>query len=144
ARIFRRSRHRCRRNDQRRLRQWRSCESRAASLYLLGADTGAWRPAGSGGSSRMSALLTRYRSVLVLIVALVVVTLLIHANTVWLDTSVVIAIYSLIALSVGISYGQAGILSVAQAAFASVGAYATAIVTARYDLPAVLGLALAL
>ena len=92
----------------------------------------------------MNSLLTRYRSVLVLIAGLAVITLLIRDNTVWLDTSVVIAIYSLIALSVGISYGQAGILSVAQAAFASVGAYATAIVTARYDLPAALGLLLAL
>jgi len=92
----------------------------------------------------MSSLLTRYRSVLILVAVLAVVTALIRNDTVWLDTSVVIAIYSLIALSAGISYGQAGILSVAQAAFASVGAYATAIVTARYDLPAVLGLVLAL
>lgn len=88
--------------------------------------------------------LHRQRSALFLFGALLVITFLINGNTVWLDTSVVIAIYSLIALSVGISYGQAGILSVAQAAFASVGAYAAAIVTTRYDLPAVLGLVLAL
>lgn len=92
----------------------------------------------------MNSLLARHRPALILVAALAVITLLIRGNTVWLDTSVVIAIYALISLSVGISYGQAGILSVAQAAFASVGAYATAIVTARYDLPAVLGLALAL
>lgn len=85
-----------------------------------------------------------YRSAILLALALLAVTILIRNNTVWLNTSVVIAIYSLIALSVGISYGQAGILSVAQAAFASVGAYATAIVTTRYDGPAVLGLLLAL
>jgi branched-chain amino acid transport system permease protein len=89
-------------------------------------------------------LFQRQRSALILFGALFVITLLISGNTVWLDTSVVIAIYSLIALSVGISYGQAGILSVAQAAFASVGAYAAAIVTTRYDLPAVFGLGLAL
>lgn len=89
-------------------------------------------------------LFQRQRSALILFGALFVITLLIGGNTVWLDTSVVIAIYSLIALSVGISYGQAGILSVAQAAFASVGAYAAAIVTTRYDLPAVVGLVLAL
>jgi branched-chain amino acid transport system permease protein len=89
-------------------------------------------------------LFQRQRSALILFAALFVITLLISGNTVWLDTSVVIAIYSLIALSVGISYGQAGILSVAQAAFASVGAYAAAIVTTRYDLPAVFGLVLAL
>lgn len=89
-------------------------------------------------------LFQRQRPALTLFGVLSVITLLISGNTVWLDTSVVIAIYSLIALSVGISYGQAGILSVAQAAFASVGAYATAIVTTRYDLPAVVGLLLAL
>lgn len=88
--------------------------------------------------------MTRQRPALCLFVAIAIFTLLIGASTVWLDTSIVIAIYSLIAISVGISYGQAGILSVAQAAFASIGAYATAIVTARYDLPSVLGLALAL
>lgn len=92
----------------------------------------------------MTSLLTRYRPAIILVAVLLVVTFRIRGNTVWLDTSVVIAIYSLIALSVGISYGQAGILSVAQAAFASVGAYATAIVTTRYDLPAVLGLLLAM
>jgi branched-chain amino acid transport system permease protein len=91
----------------------------------------------------MTFLLARHRAAIVLVAVLAVITVLIRGNTVWLDTSVVIAIYALIALSVGISYGQAGILSVAQAAFASVGAYATAIVTARYDLPAVLGLLLA-
>jgi branched-chain amino acid transport system permease protein len=89
-------------------------------------------------------LLRRQRSALILLGVMLVVTALIRTHTVWLDTSIVIAIYSLLALSVGISYGQAGILSVAQAAFASIGAYATAIVTARYDLPAVAGLILAL
>lgn len=88
--------------------------------------------------------LQRQRSALILCGVLFIITPLISGNIVWLDTSVVIAIYSLIALSVGISYGQAGILSVAQAAFASVGAYAAAIVTSRYDLPPVFGLVLAL
>jgi ABC-type branched-subunit amino acid transport system permease subunit len=88
--------------------------------------------------------LLRQRSALILLGVMLVVTALIRPHTVWLDTSIVIAIYSLLGLSVGISYGQAGILSVAQAAFASIGAYATAIVTARYDMPAVAGLVLAL
>jgi branched-chain amino acid transport system permease protein len=51
-----------------------------------------------------------------------------------LDTSVVIAIYSLLALSVGITYGAAGILSVAQASFAALGAYITAILSIRSGL----------
>ncbi|MDB5838414.1 MAG: amino acid/amide transporter rane protein 2, family [Herminiimonas sp.] len=63
-----------------------------------------------------------------------VLALIIGTNAVWLDTSSIIAIYGLLALSVGISYGQAGILSVAQAAFAAIGAYATAILCMRYDV----------
>lgn len=89
-------------------------------------------------------LLRRQRPTLLLLASLIVVTLLIHDRVVWLDTSVVIAIYSLLALSVGISYGYGGILSVAQAAFASIGAYATAILTVRYHLSAIIGLVLAL
>ncbi len=89
-------------------------------------------------------LLRRQWPSIVLLAIILLVTLLIRNHAVWLDTSIVIAIYSLLALSVGISYGQAGILSVAQAAFASIGAYATAIVTVRYHLPAVAGLVLAL
>lgn len=89
-------------------------------------------------------LLRRQRPTLLLLSFMVIVTLFIHDRVVWLDTSVVIAIYSLLALSVGISYGYVGILSVAQAAFASIGAYATAILTVRYHWPAVAGLALAL
>lgn len=58
----------------------------------------------------------------------------------WLDTSVLMAIYALLALSVGISFGLCGILSVAQAAFAGLGAYATAILTTRYGLPPLVGL----
>jgi branched-chain amino acid transport system permease protein len=89
-------------------------------------------------------LLRRQRPALILLIVIAVITLFIRDRAVWLDTSVVIAIYSLLALSVGISYGQAGILSVAQAAFASIGAYATAILVVRYHLPATLGLTLAL
>lgn len=89
-------------------------------------------------------LVRRQSPALILLAFLIVLTLFIHDRVVWLDTSVVIAIYSLLALSVGISYGYGGILSVAQAAFASIGAYATAIVTVRYHLPAIAGLVLAL
>jgi branched-chain amino acid transport system permease protein len=44
------------------------------------------------------------------------------------------------ALSIGISYGQAGILSLATATFASMGAYATTIVTVRFGLSPYVGL----
>lgn len=62
----------------------------------------------------------------------------------WLDNSVIVAIFALMALSAGMAYGQAGILSIAPAAFASVGAFATGIVTTRYGLSPLIGLVLAL
>ena len=65
-------------------------------------------------------------------------------NPVWLDMVVITGILSLIALSAGLSYGQAGILSMAQGAFAAIGAYATAICATRFGLSAWLGFALAL
>ncbi|MDP4026490.1 branched-chain amino acid ABC transporter permease [Methylobacterium sp. NEAU 140] len=57
-----------------------------------------------------------------------------------LDNSIMIGIFSLMALSVGISYGQAGILSLATATFAAIGAFATAILTVNYRLSPYLGL----
>src|SRR5690625_1513573 len=74
------------------------------------------------------------KSAAVLALAVAIATWFIADDAYWVDTSVVIAIYSLIALSVGVSYGMTGILSMAQAAFAAMGAYATAILTTRYGL----------
>lgn len=50
-------------------------------------------------------------------------------------TSVTIGIYALIALPLGLLYGQGGTISIAQGAFAALGAYTTAIGTTRYGLP---------
>jgi len=77
-------------------------------------------------------LLRRQLPVLAIVVFLVPATLIIKNSFLWLDTSAIISIYALLALSTGLSYGLAGILSVAQASFASIGAYATAIATIRY------------
>lgn len=63
---------------------------------------------------------------------------------VWLDLAVTVGIFSLIALSAGLSFGQAGILSMAQGGFAAIGAYATAICTTRFGFPAFAGLLLAM
>lgn len=71
-------------------------------------------------------------SAVILSVGIAIACLLIGDNLVWLNVSTLIAIYSLIALSVGVTYGQVGILSVAQGTFAALGAYATAILTIRY------------
>ncbi|MBL0918544.1 MAG: branched-chain amino acid ABC transporter permease [Hydrogenophaga sp.] len=64
-------------------------------------------------------------------------------NPVWLDTIVLTGILSLISLSAGLSFGQAGILSMAQGAFAAIGAYSTAVLATRLGLPAWFGLLLA-
>ena len=66
------------------------------------------------------------------------------SNPVWLDVSVLTGILSLISLSAGLCYGQAGILSMAQGAFAAIGAYATAIATTKFGLSPFVGLGLAL
>lgn len=65
-------------------------------------------------------------------------------DAVWLDTSVIIGTHALIALSVGLCYGQAGILSMAQAAFAAVGAYATGIATVKLGISPAIGLVVAI
>jgi branched-chain amino acid transport system permease protein len=66
------------------------------------------------------------------------------SHPVWLDISVMTGILSLISLSAGLSYGQAGMLSMAQGAFAAIGAYATAVATTRFGLSPYAGLAFAL
>ncbi|KAB2919395.1 MAG: branched-chain amino acid ABC transporter permease [Hyphomicrobiaceae bacterium] len=69
---------------------------------------------------------------------------LITGNLFWLDTSALMAVYALLALSVGVSFGLCGILSVAQASFAALGAYTTAILSTRYSLHPLVGLAAAI
>lgn len=85
-------------------------------------------------------LFAKYQQAIILVVILATGSVLIFGNSFWLDNSVTIAIYSLMALSVGISYGQAGILSMATASFASIGAYGTAILSTRYGLSPLAGL----
>jgi branched-chain amino acid transport system permease protein len=78
--------------------------------------------------------LKRHIPTLVIVAVILPLTLIIKDSYLWLDTSVIIAIYALLALSVGVSYGLAGILTVAQASFGAIGAYATAITTLRYGV----------
>ncbi len=91
-----------------------------------------------------SSMFNRYLPALILAVIIVALSPMIMSSPFWLDNSVMVAIFSLLALSAGMAYGQAGILSIAPAAFASIGAYATAIATTRYGLSPLVGLALAL
>lgn len=89
-------------------------------------------------------LLRERRNTAVIVGVAILVCAIAPVRAVWLDLAVLMGILSLVALSAGLSYGQAGILSMAQGAFAAIGAYATAIVTTRYGWPAWIGLILAL
>lgn len=91
-----------------------------------------------------SSLLKRLMPALTILTIAAAITPFILSSPFWLDNSVVVAIFSLLALSVGMAYGQAGILSIAPAAFGSIGAFATSIVTTRYGLSPFVGLVLAL
>jgi len=86
----------------------------------------------------------RYFPAIFIAVLIAVISPFVLGSPFWLDNSVMVAIFALLALSAGMAYGQAGILSIAPAAFASIGAFATGIATTRYGLSPVIGLALAL
>lgn len=88
----------------------------------------------------IGSLIRRQRATLVLAGILVPVSTIVMGRPFWLDNSILIAIFSLMALSVGLAYGQAGILSMATAAFASIGAFGTGILTTRFGLSPWLGL----
>jgi branched-chain amino acid transport system permease protein len=81
---------------------------------------------------------------LIMLAIAVVVCAVAPSNPVWLDLAVLTGILSLISLSAGLSYGQAGILSMAQGAFAAIGAYSTAVASTKLHMPVYVGLALAL
>lgn len=91
----------------------------------------------------MNALRVRPNALIMLLIAAAVCAVA-PTNPVWLDMAVMTGILSLISLSAGLSYGQAGILSMAQGAFAAIGAYATAVCAIKFGLPAYAGLVLAL
>ena len=74
--------------------------------------------------------------------ALIAVFLTARGNPVWVDTAVVIGIYGLVALSAGLCFGQAGLLSMAQGIFAALGAYATAVLSTRFGVSPWVGLPL--
>lgn len=82
----------------------------------------------------------RQRPTLVLMLLVAVVAIATWGRPFWLDNAITVGIFGLMALSVGLSYGQAGILSMATAAFASVGAFGSAILCTRYGLAPAWGL----
>lgn len=70
----------------------------------------------------------------ILVVGIALLTLGGQLQSSLYTTSVTIGIYALIALPLGLLYGQGGTISIAQGAFAALGAYTTAICTTRYGL----------
>jgi branched-chain amino acid transport system permease protein len=71
----------------------------------------------------------------VVVVGFVVVMLLGLARPSLHTTMFTIGLYALIALPLGLIYGQGGTISLAQGSFAALGAYTSAILTTRYGLP---------
>ncbi len=84
--------------------------------------------------------LQRLRPALIVALIIAVLSPLIAGDAFWLDNSVIVAIFALMSLSAGMAYGQAGILTMATAAFASLGAFATSILTVHYGISPWLGL----
>lgn len=86
----------------------------------------------------------RHRNTWIMLVVGALACAIAPLNPVWLDTVILTGVFALIALSAGLSFGQAGILSMAQGAFAAIGAYSTAVIATRFGLPAWVGLAIAI
>ncbi|WP_398464839.1 branched-chain amino acid ABC transporter permease [Tardiphaga sp.] len=81
-----------------------------------------------------------FGSVGVLILAIAGVSLLAEFRSSIYSTSTTVGIFALLALPLGLLYGQGGTVSLAQGAFAAIGAYTTAIITTRYSLSPMMSL----
>ncbi|MEG2005257.1 MAG: branched-chain amino acid ABC transporter permease, partial [Bilophila sp.] len=73
-----------------------------------------------------------------LVLALGVALLPLALNTYWVEVAVSVGLYALLALSLNLILGQAGIFHMGHAAFYAVGAYATAILNTQYQIPVLL------
>ena len=80
-------------------------------------------------------LFKRYYPVLV---AVLVAVLPLGMNTYWTEVAVNVGLYALLALSLNVILGQAGIFHMGHAAFYAVGAYLTAILNTHYQIPILL------
>src|SRR5690606_22022710 len=136
-RLPRRHRPRSRAEPRGRLHRRRHLPDHSVPLRPRGAGL---QPAGRHGwEARMIILWsswlvrTHWPAMLVAVVALVVAALFAQNRTL-LDLSILIAIYSVMAISLGMLFGQAGVMSLGQAAFAALGAYTTGILTTRWEL----------
>ena len=80
-------------------------------------------------------LFKRYYPVLV---AVLVAVLPLGMNTYWTEVAVNVGLYALLALSLNVILGQAGIFHMGHAAVYAVGAYVTAILNTHYQIPILL------
>lgn len=88
--------------------------------------------------------LAQRRNTVLIVVAILVGLPVVGLNPVWIDSAAILGVYALLAVSVGLSYGQAGILTMSQGSFAALGAYAAAICATRFSFPPVADLAIAM
>ena len=77
-------------------------------------------------------LLRRYSF---LALAALVAVLPLALNAYWIEVAVSVGLYALLALSLNVILGQAGIFHMGHAAFYAVGAYVTAILNTQYQIP---------
>ena len=73
-----------------------------------------------------------------MLVAVLVAVLPLGMNTYWTEVAVNVGLYALLALSLNVILGQAGIFHMGHAAFYAVGAYVTAILNTHYQIPILL------
>ncbi len=69
------------------------------------------------------------------IFAVIIAILPMLLNRYWTDVGVSVGLYALLALSLNVILGQAGIFHMGHAAFYAVGAYATAILSTQFGIP---------
>ena len=75
------------------------------------------------------------RTIVIVALAAALLLLPLFANPYWTDVCVSIGLYALLALSLNVILGQAGIFHMGHAAFFAVGAYSTAILNTLYHWP---------
>lgn len=69
------------------------------------------------------------------LIAVAIVISPMFLNAYWMDVGVSVGLYALLALSLNVILGQAGIFHMGHAAFYAVGAYTTAILNTQYNIP---------
>lgn len=112
------------------------------SVPSLG-DSAAAAPGGASATSFAARTARRHLPAIVLTVVAAAVLALNAGQPAAVNTVILIGIYGLMATSLGMIYGQAGMMSLCQASFAALGAYSTAILTTRWDVDPLVGVVVA-